>query len=176
MRIPTKKIALTNSQIVQLVEGLNVISKGRQVTVDGKNVERGYALTADLRYALARIGILVKPLVEAFKTANDQIFRDHDPVSEPDKDGKDQLTIPTDRLLSYQDATAELFAQATEPIAFPLVSYEAMKVGDDKGQNPIPPNAIAALDPVLVWTQAEYDALAKQQSEPKATAAEGEGD
>lgn len=177
-RIPTRKITLTNKQAVELVEGLNAISAGRQVTVDGKNVPRGYVFDGktggDVRYTLARAAILLKPVIETFKLANDQIFRDHatdsdgNPVIREDKDGKDRVDVPAERTLEYSEAVQELFARSTEPIEFPVLCHEHLRVGDEKGQNAISPNAIAALDPIMVWTQAEYDALVKGEAKPAA--------
>lgn len=177
-RIPTRKITLTNKQAVELVEGLNAISQGRQVTVDGKNVPRGFVFDGktggDVRYTLGRAAILLKPVIETFKLVNDQIFRDYatdeagKPVIGEDKDGKDRVEVPASRSLEYGKAIEELFARSTEPIEFPVLCYEHLRVGDDKGQNAITPNAIAALDPIMVWTQAEYDALVKGDTKPAA--------
>lgn len=184
-RIPTRKITLTNKQAVDLLEGLNVISQGRQITVDGKNVPRGFVFEGktggDLRYTLARAAILLKPIIETFKLANDQIFRDHatDAAGAPniaeDKDGKERVEVPVSRSLEYGKAVEELFGRSTEPIEFPVLCYEHLNVGDDKakGQNPIPPNALAALDPILVWTQADYDAA--KESKPAAIPEPTEG-
>lgn len=181
-RIPTRKITLTNKQAVDLVEGLNAISQGRQVTVDGKNVPRGFVFDGktggDVRYTLARAAILLKPVIETFKLANDQIFRDHAsdadgvPHIAEDKDGKERVEVPVSRSLEYGKAVEELFGRETEPIEFPVLCYEHLKVGDDKaqGQNPIPPNAIAALDPILVWSQEDYDAA--KETKPTAEASE----
>lgn len=177
-RIPTRKIVLTNSKCVALLDGLNAISRGRQITVDGKNCDRGFVFSGttggDVRYTLARAAILLKPLIETFQKMNDDAFRDHTPVKGEDKDGKEILEIPVERRMDYNKVIADLFARSTEAVEFPVLCYEHLKVGDDKGQNPIPPNAIAALEPIMVWTQAEYDALTKDEKKP-AEPTESEG-
>ena len=144
-RIPTRKITLTNKKAVDLLEGLNAISQGRQVTVDSKNVTRHFAFDgktgSDVRYTLARAAILLKPIIETFKLANDQLFRSFatDPDGAPyigeDKDGKDRVEVPVSRSLEYGKAVDELFARETEALDFPILCFEHLKVGDDKGQN-----------------------------------------
>ncbi len=183
MAIPTKKTALTNAKLTALTEALNTISQGRQITVDGKNVPRGYVLDSETRYSLARIAILIRPLVDAFNAANDALFRSANPISQDDKNGQAQLVIPVDGQLKFNAQVADLFKQKSEKIELPLICYESLKVGDDKGQNPLSPNAIAALDPVLVWSKAEYDALKRDgkpledadASEPEQPAANPDG-
>jgi hypothetical protein len=155
-RIPVRTIALSNADCIQIQNGIAQIDAGREITVDNKNVRRGYKLDTDIRYALARIGTLIKPVIEAWSKANEQLFKDCGSVTETDKDGKDELRVPTDKLIEYKDALAELLEKKTT-LELPLVSLKNLKVGDEKDQNPIPSSALTNLQKVLDLTGTSLD-------------------
>jgi hypothetical protein len=163
-RIPIRKIELTNADCLQIQKGIAQIDEGRELTVDGKNVRRGFKLDSDIRYALARIGILIKPLIEAWTKANEQLFKDSEPVIETDEDGKESLRVPAKGLQEYKSKMTELLEQKTE-IELPLVSLKKLKVGDEKDENPIPITALTNLDKALDKTGTNLDAEPQEKTD-----------
>lgn len=155
--MPVRKITVTNAALLGLSQGIALVDNGHEITVDGKNVRRGFKLTAEVRYALARTGIVIKPLIEAWKEANSKAFESHEPIVITDKDGNDQRAVPAARAGDLDKDTRELLAQTIE-VELPVIAVIALKVGDGKDENPIPAAALTFLDPILTWPAAEPEA------------------
>jgi len=154
--MPVRKVSITNAALIELSNGIAIIDAGHQVTVDSKNVARGFALSAAVLYALARTGIVIKPLLEAWKTANGKLFEANEPKTITDDDGKETRQIPADNVPIYNDEIRALLAVVIE-IELPFVKVSELKAGNEKGQNPIPASALTLIDPILVWPDAETE-------------------
>ncbi len=152
--MPTHKITTTNAALVALSQGIALVDNGYETTVDGKNVRRCFKLNAEVRYALARTGIVIKPLLEAWKEANTKLFESHEPEIITDKDGNDQRAIPASRAAEFESGARELLATSLD-IELPVIPVTALKVGDAKDENPIPATALTFLDPILTWPASE---------------------
>lgn len=154
--MPLRKLTVTNAQLLELSQGISLVDNGYQLTVDGKNVARGFKLTAAVRYALARTAIVIKPLIEAWKDANTKTFETYDPQPVTLEDGREERLVPVDRRARYEADTRALLALPVE-VELPVLELALLRVGDGKDENPIPALAITYLDPILVWP-AESDA------------------
>ncbi len=152
--MPSRKLTLKNASLIDLQQGIAIIDAGYQTTVDGKNVARGFNLTASVRYALARTGIVIKPFIEAWKKANTEVFEAHEPKTVTEEDGSENRQVPADQRAAYEKAVTELLEQEVE-IELPELKVADLKIGDGKGENAIPVNALTLLDPILVWPETE---------------------
>ncbi len=152
--MPVRKVTTTNAALLELSQGIAIIDVGYQVTVEGKNVSRGYDLKAAPLYALARAGIVIKPLIDAWKKANGQIFEKNDPKPLTLENGKEERQVPAEKRAAYDAAVRELLAQPVE-VELPELKVVDLKVGSGKGENPIPPSALTMLNPMLVWPEDE---------------------
>lgn len=152
--MPVRKVTVTNANLLELSQGIGAIDNGYETTVDGKNVRRGFHLVADARYALARTAVVIKPLIEAWDKANKQAFEDHDPKVATDAEGKESRSIPASRHVEYQQCVTDLLGQKIE-LELPVLKVSDLKVGDAKGENAIPATALANLNPILAWPDAD---------------------
>lgn len=152
--MPTRTKSISNARLVELSNGIAIIDRGHEITVDGKNVARGFNLPASVLYTLARTGIVIKPLVEAWRESNTKLFEANQPIVVTDKDGKEQRQIPAENMPIYDAEVRKLLAIATD-IELPFVHVRELKVGNEKGQNPIPATALTLLDPILDWSEPE---------------------
>lgn len=150
--MPTRKNTITNAAILGLSQGIALVDNGFEITVDGKNVRRGFKLTAEVRYALARTGILIKPLIDAWKEANTKVFESFEPAVIADKDGNEQRAVPGSRAGEYDQHIRALLATVVE-VDLPVIAVSVLKVGDGRDENPIPATALTFLDPILTWPE-----------------------
>lgn len=148
MSITLKKLTITNAQAEEILQGIGMIDAGYQTTVDGKSTTRGFRLDASTRTRLVRIGIILKPIAEAYAKNRDKNFEDHNPVVSTNKDGDEVRHIPSSEIAAFNKAKLAL-AEVNQAIELPTIKMSAFSLGSEKNENPIPSLAITMISPIL---------------------------
>jgi hypothetical protein len=149
---------LTHAALLQISRAIATLDAGVDLIVEGKTVRKAFKLGMVPRLSLARIGIAIKPALEAYGKASQQLFDGADPEAYTTEKGEPGRRVPADRLGAYQ---AELQQLLEAVVDVKLGKYRfklsELKTGTGEGENAIPVQAIIDLMPILIDDTAPAD-------------------
>lgn len=130
---------LTITKCLQVYGALSSLD-GWQKTVDGKPVTVPYKLGGPVRFQIAQAITALRPFQESTEKARMALLQEIG--------GGKQIEAGSPELTRLNAEYTKVI-EAPCGVAMPRIKLSDLKLGDDEGQNPIPPGVLSLLMPVI---------------------------